>query len=127
LIGQVLGDASYTAFYMYGKHKSCGQGSIELFQKDFEMGSVILDREGGYYCLGEDIKFFPNNEDVLRANGKNPTQEKIGRVLPEQTIYPRPKYGSRLYSVEKYGVGFFAAVVIAANKVVFDLNGYTLE
>jgi hypothetical protein len=44
------------------------------------MGSVILD-EPGEYCLGEDIKFFPNNEDVLRANFKTPSSLTIGRVL----------------------------------------------
>jgi hypothetical protein len=36
-------------------------------------------------------------------------------------------YGTQHYPPEKYGVGFFAAVVIAANDVVLNLNGYTLE
>jgi hypothetical protein len=71
--------------FMYGRHESCGPYATFLYQADFEMGSVVLDKPGEY-CLGEDIRFFPNSEEVLAANGRVSSLETIGRVLADQMV-----------------------------------------
>ena len=94
-----------------------------LYQMDFENGTYILD-EPGYYCLGEDIKFDPNNADTLRKYGEDPSYKNINRVLDSQF---RGMYGNQIYDPMDYGIGFFAAIAISAHNVTIDLNGCTLE
>jgi hypothetical protein len=111
-------------YYRYGDHLNCGWDATRLYQRDFENGTVIIT-EPGEYCLGEDVKFFPNSEETLLYYGKEASWRQVGRVLPEQ-MSPQPTYGNVWYDPSNYGVGFFAAISIASDDVTLDLNGYSL-
>lgn len=82
---------------------------IPLSQKDFVDGSYIIT-EPGYYYLTEDIVFNPNHNDNLHPFDS-------GFPYPHQTIYNHPRFQ----------LGFFAAIIIQTNNVIFDLNNFTLS
>ena len=80
-----------------------------LWQRDFENGTFIVDISG-HYILGESISFNPNS----RPNGDS---------------MPRPEQfkPNGIYDPAAYGIGFFAAIVIATDQVHINLNGFILE
>jgi hypothetical protein len=120
-----LSGTNYASYHMYYQHIGCPADSLILYQNDFDQGTVVLDT-AGCYCLGEDIKFFPNSEVTLKRNGKSVNFENIGRVLSDQMTDP-PTYGTAYYNPMKYGVGFFAAIAIAGDEITLDLNGFTIS
>lgn len=74
-----------------------------LRQKDFITGPVII-KEPGIYKLMENISFSPNPE-----NDGKPTDEQI-KQLPLA-----------------FNLGFFAAIIVACDEVIVDLNKFTLS
>ena len=120
---------------------------VLLQQADFAHGTYIIDRPGTYR-LAEDISFNPNSPDALTAALRDGTippgvaaaldlsspvdAYRAGMPLPTQfATEPGPfSPGGPLdqrYDPAAYGVGFFAAIVVAADDVVVDLAGHTLE
>lgn len=79
-------------------------GCMPLVQEDFDEGTFIMDTPDTCYYLAEDIVFEPN-------------AAYDHRPLPNQTQYQTPGFV----------LGFFAAVSIQADAVVFDLDGHTLS
>lgn len=127
------------------------QGVVELSQRDFRYGTYIIDRPGRYR-LTENISFNPNSADTLTeavANGliPPPVASSLGLPMPPEPVdafhASSPLYtqfteepgdaftpGGPLdarYDPRGFGLGFFAAIVIVADGVELDLNGYTLE
>ena len=85
-------------------------------QEDFKHGSYIITQPGTY-LLGEDIIFHPNGH-----LGLDQTQ-------PETYLFPTKEQlaeGGK-YSGPEFSLGFFAALVIAANDVTIDLMGHRIE
>jgi hypothetical protein len=80
-----------------------------LWQNNFENGTIIIN-VSGEYILGESISFNPN---------RHPIGDSMPR--PDQFI----PYG--IYDPAAYGIGFFAAIVIATDNVRINLNGFRLE
>jgi hypothetical protein len=100
---------------------------VELFQDDFTYGTYIIDRPGRYR-LAEDISFNPNSTttlgvDAYRAGFPLPGQFADGTNEP---FVPGGPDDPR-YDPAAFGIGFFAAIVIAADGVDLDLNGYTID
>ncbi len=86
--------------------------TVYLYQKDFDNGTYIIDKPGKY-ALAEDISFNPNADR-----------------RPYHAVKPKPnqlKSNGGIYDDRSYGLGFFAAVVIAADNVVLDFNMNTIE
>jgi hypothetical protein len=75
---------------------------------DFTIGTLIIDTPGPYR-LCEDITFDPN----APTGGQSPAEAFD------------PDFG--VYSENTYGLGYFAAIVIAADGVDLYLDGHTLE
>lgn len=127
----------------------------ELSQQDFTWGTYIIDQPG-HYRLTEDISFAPNAPATLTAaiaDGTLPatTAQQLGLPLaptpvtaswagmPLATQFrhtPGPfEPGTRIpngpltpnYDPAAYGLGFFAAIVIAADNVTLDLAGHRIE
>jgi hypothetical protein len=67
-----LSGSFHATYHRYFEHTSCPPDCTFLWQNDFDYGTVVLDT-AGLYCLGEDIKFFPNSEKILLKNGVEPT------------------------------------------------------
>lgn len=85
------------------KYSIGDQKPTYLTNNDFTNGTYIIDTPG-YYKLSEDIIFDPNkNSDHF--------------PIPSQTKYQSAGFV----------LGFFAAIVIQADNVYLDLNGYTLQ
>ena len=76
---------------------------------DFEKGTLIIDTPGSYR-LCEDISFYPN-----------PPSEGLS---PAEAMVPTD-FAS--YDENNFGLGFFAAIAIAADNVDLYLNGHTLQ
>ena len=89
-----------------------------LNQDAFDRGTYVIT-EPGLYKLAEDISFDPNSPKIL---GDEIPASKACMPLPSQFTY-----AGGPYDPAAYGIGFFAAIVIAAKDVVLDLNGHTLE
>ena len=90
-------------------------GVTFLRQSDFSSGSVVIDTPGTY-VLQEDITFEPNAGIPFDS------------AQPEAYLFPtdaQRKTGE--YSSDAFTLGFFAAIVVQADDVVIDLNGYRLE
>lgn len=119
-----------------------------LSAEDFAHGTFIVDTPGEYR-LAEDISFNPNSPTALNhaiSNGELPPgvasalglsipvdAYRAGRPLATQfssgqgaPFSPGGLLDAR-YDPAAYGVGFFAAIAVAADGVVIDLNGYTIE
>ena len=76
---------------------------------DFSSGTLIIDKPG-VYALCEDIVFDPN----APPSGSLPSDDAYD---PDFSIYDK----------NAFGLGFFAAICIAASDVTLYLNGKTLE
>jgi hypothetical protein len=79
-----------------------------LKQKDFDKGTFIIRDNGSRYKLCEDIVFNPNKET---------TQDPATAFEPDFELFDK----------FAFGLGFFSALSIAADDVVLDLNGRTIE
>lgn len=90
--------------------------SIYLGQKDFTDGTYIIDK-AGTYILNENISFNPNSPKALTTDAYD-----SGFLLPSQYKSKGGKYDDN-----SFGIGFFAAIVIVADDVTLDLNGYFIE
>ena len=101
---------------------SKGQHITHLYQSDFDEGTYIIE-ESGVYRLAEDISFNPHPPGTLGEDGVM-LDAYIG-ALPFPSQLGNPDEGK--YDPAAFGLGFFAAVVIEAENVILDLNGYTLE
>ena len=80
---------------------------VYIRQEDFKNGSVRITKPG-IYVLQEDIVFNPNEQGDFQ-----PRVEDI-----QSGKYPIPG---------PYQLGFFAAVTIESNDVIFDLNGHSIQ
>ena len=80
---------------------------IHLKQQHFENGTVRITQPG-IYVLQENIVFHPNPENDFQPSGSDISSHK----------YPIPG---------PYQLGFFAAVTIETNDVIFDLNGHSIK
>lgn len=89
---------------------------IFLGQSDFDEGTYLIDQPGTY-VLTENVSFNPNSSLVMKTDA-------YSSGLPLESQY---KSKGGIYPDDAYGLGFFAAVAIAASDVTFDLNGFTLE
>eukprot|EP01025_Chloroclados_australasicus_P020330 TRINITY_DN2143_c0_g1_i1.p1 TRINITY_DN2143_c0_g1~~TRINITY_DN2143_c0_g1_i1.p1 ORF type:complete len:633 (+),score=69.47 TRINITY_DN2143_c0_g1_i1:2195-4093(+) len=83
-----------------------------LSQSDFDQGSQIL-LYPGVYKLTNDIVFNPNSATALGVD-----YYSAGDVQPSQFA---------IYNPKAFGIGFFAAVVIAGKDIVLDLNGFKIS
>ena len=81
-----------------------------LDQSDFDGGTYIISTPG-YYRLSSDIVFRPAGTLTTDA--------------PEQWMFP--DRSTAPYSASPFRLGHFAAIVIQADRVTLDLNGYTLS
>eukprot|EP01023_Acetabularia_acetabulum_P003244 TRINITY_DN11370_c0_g1_i2.p1 TRINITY_DN11370_c0_g1~~TRINITY_DN11370_c0_g1_i2.p1 ORF type:complete len:674 (+),score=120.30 TRINITY_DN11370_c0_g1_i2:165-2024(+) len=88
---------------------------FSLSQSDFEQGTKIIDASG-VYTLSGNIVFDPNSADALGVDFYS-----AGDVQPQQFSPAGP------YDPRAYGIGFFAAIAIATDDVIIDLNGFTIE
>lgn len=90
---------------------------IELFQYDFDNGSFIISQPGTY-VLQEDITFCPKppTEKCKRTNTMVNVADAFQPVLP-----------SDKYDMNAFALGYFAAIVVIADDVVIDLNGYSMQ
>ena len=111
----------WVAFSTVGFSKS--SGVTYLYQLDFNEGTYII-RESGFYRLGEDISFNPHPPGTLGQDGVTVLDAYTGG-LPYPSQLGDPDEGK--YDPAAFGLGFFAAIVIEAENVILDLNGYTIE
>lgn len=81
-----------------------------LYQSDFETGTKIITAPG-QYKLCEDIVFHPNGP----SPGETPADDAFDPIFPGD------------YDENAFGLGFFAAIAIAASDVELYLNGFTIE
>ncbi len=89
-----------------------------LTNADFEQGTYIIDTPG-LYELGEDISFNPHPVGSPGDGGIGTLDAyDAGRPFPSQ-------FG--VYDPSAFGIGFFAAIAVAADDVTIDLKGYTIE
>jgi hypothetical protein len=79
---------------------------------DFDQGTMIIS-ESGSYKLCEDITFYP------LVNPPETSSEGAANAF--EPNFPGP------YDENAFGLGFFAALCIAASDVTFYLNGYRIE
>jgi hypothetical protein len=123
-------------------------GVVALTSEDFRHGTYIIDMPGTYR-LSEDISFNPNSPETLTADvsdGSIPGWLADALELPSpvdayhagfplftqyvaegvNAFTPGGPLDAR-YDPAAYGIGFFAAIAIAADDVVLDLNGHTIE
>ena len=81
------------------------KGFVDLYQRDFDNGTYIIDIPG-VYKLQENINFRPKGD--LDPN------------FPEQWMYP-------VDPIPAFRLGFFAAIIIRTNGVTLDLNKKTIQ
>ena len=126
-----------------------GLDVVWLDADDFIYGTYIIDRPGTYK-LAEDISFNPNSPATLTAaleTGAIPADVAAQVGLPDpvdayhagRPLYTQFAHGDDAgpfapggpldarYDPAAYGVGFFAAIAVAADGVVIDLDGHTIE
>lgn len=89
---------------------------VYLYQSDFEQGSYLIESPGTYR-LAEDISFNPNSAAQLGTDAYH-----ASFPLPHQL-----KSRGGVYDDRAFAIGFFAAIVVAADHVTIDLNGHTIE
>lgn len=119
---------------------------VTLTNDDFKFGSYIIDKPGTY-ILGEDIVFNPNSvetlnslpqvtKDILSSQGgvSFPVDAyQAGVPLPTQYAHGAPATcmpcgpTDRRYDPRNFGLGFFAAIVVAADDVEIDLNEHSIK
>ena len=128
---------------------SGGDDVVWLDADDFIYGTYIIDRPGTYK-LAEDISFNPNSPATLTAaleTGAIPANVAVQVGLPDpvdayhagRPLYTQFAHGDDAgpfapggpldarYDPAAYGVGFFAAIAVAADGVVIVLDGHTIE
>ena len=114
----------FLAAYLTAAHAGCENNPdfIKISQADFTTGTYLITAPGKY-CLIEDVTFNPNSLDYIRGNvDPNAQPYDTSDVLPSQfTVMGGP------YDPSAFGIGFFAAIAIAADGVVLNLNGHLLE
>lgn len=85
-----------------------------LTNKDFANGTYLIDKPG-IYKLAENITFNPRNPRQLKRDAYHSS-------FPERSQFkPKGPYDRAFH------LGFFAAIVVTADHVTIDLNGYTLK
>ena len=87
-------------------------GLVKLRQSDFNEGTYIIDTPDTYMLM-EDIVFRPNGD--------------LDAAEPESFMYPTDAQLATKYNSFAYSLGFFAAISIAVDDVVLDLNGFELK
>ena len=90
--------------------------SFCLFQSDFDVGTYRVT-QSGTYCLSENIEFNP-----LAGDSNNPNING-GWFPTDPDQYP----GSTTSSSGAFALGFFAAICIESDNVIFDLNDKILS
>ena len=90
-------------------NKNTPYAIVNLKNSDFKNGTLRITTPG-IYRLTENIVFNPNE-----FNDFSPTSQQITSGL-----YPENMHGP-------YHLGFFAAVTIETNDVIFDLNNYNIK
>lgn len=131
-------------------------GTTELRQADFTWGTYIIDQPG-HYRLAEDISFAPNSPATLAAAIADGTIDATTAARLGLPAAPSPvpaslagaplatqfRHGplgrdpqgssqpagptTPTFDPAAYGLGFFAAIVIAADHVTLDLGGHRIE
>lgn len=119
-----------------------------LTAEDFRYGTYIIDKPGTY-MLAEDISFNPNSPDTLNqavASGEIPPPMVSTLGLPSPVdayhsgfpLFTQFAFGPSgpftpggplepRYDPAGFGIGFFAAIAVAADDVTIDLNGHTIQ
>ena len=85
-----------------------------LYQRDFVQGTKTITKPGSYK-LCEDITFAPGKPSLIASD------EEIANAFDPVTV------GGEYYNTNEYSLGYFAALVIAANNVTLHLNGFTIQ
>ena len=83
------------------------------YTADFEQGTKIIT-EPGTYKLCEDITFYP------KVNPPTTSSEGAANAF-------EPDFSDKTYDENKFGLGFFAALAIAADNVTIKLDGYSIK
>jgi hypothetical protein len=93
----------------YSYNSNTPRTIIKIRQSHFENGTVRITKPG-IYLLQEDIEFEPNPENDFMPTGQQITSGQ----------YPVGANGA-------YHLGFFAAITIEANGIIFDMQGHTIK
>ena len=142
-LGRLVNAATVSLALMFSASANAN-GVVVLTQDDFVHGTYIIDKPGKYR-LGEDISFNPNSVETLNAmcDDGSPLLPpgfscpfdawNAGSPFPTQYIpggvsdfTPGSPLDAR-YDPAGFGLGFFAAIVIAADGVDLNLAGHTIE
>ena len=103
---------------------------IELKQEDFLTGTYVI-KQPGTYKLTENIEFNPNSNSFLNSEHKDAIALRNANnlSLPLSPYYTSDILPSQFatYNPRAFGLGFFAAIVIQANDVIIDLNGFEIK
>jgi len=95
---------------------------VSIRQADFHDGTLLIT-EPGVYRLAEDVSFNPHPVGSLADDGVT-VLDAYDSGLPHRSQFGQ---GSGQYDPSAFGLGFFAAIAIAADGVMLDLNGHTIE
>ena len=93
-----------------------------LSQADFADGTYQIS-EPGIYRLSENISFNPHPVGSPGEDGVTPL-DAYHAGLPFRSQLGT---GDEQFDPAAFGLGFFAAITIAADDVTLDLNGHTIE
>jgi hypothetical protein len=93
-----------------------------LSQADFADGTYQIS-EPGIYRLSENISFNPHPVGSPGEDGVTPL-DAYHAGLPFRSQLGT---GDGQFDPAAFGLGFFAAITIAADDVTLDLNGHTIE
>lgn len=88
-------------------------GQTFLQPVDFTNGTYVITTPGTY-TLNSDIHFNPR------------TAQQLG-VDAYSASFPSPQQLASEYDAKAFGLGFFAAIVVASDNVEIDLGGHRLE
>lgn len=104
-------------------HAPAGPDNV-LRQSDFDAGAVYITRPG-VYRLAENIRFFPRALRPADA-GASAVGPQLERADLDAFV-ARHDHALAATIRMGLGLGFFAALVVAADDVVIDLNKFTIE
>lgn len=91
--------------------------TVYLSQNDFKEKSFIISSPGNY-VLTENISFSPKVESLLKLNVES---LKYPELLMFPSTIERESNGNSL------NLGYFAAIIVASDNVLIDLNGFTIQ